>query len=75
MSTHVVEKLLFSIVLSILTFDFDLIFGSFLTFWSDQGQFLGSGTVQELFWGPLIYTKNFCFQSVALFLLYLVVML
>ena len=32
-STHVVEQLLFSMFSSILTFDFDLIFGSFLTFW------------------------------------------
>ena len=43
MSTHVVEQLLFSIVLSILTFDFDMIFGSFLTFWGPNRQFLGSG--------------------------------
>ena len=31
-STHVVEQLSFSILPLILTFDFDLIFGSFLTF-------------------------------------------
>ena len=42
-STHVVEQLLFSIVLSILTFDFDLIFGSFLTLWGPNRPFLGSG--------------------------------
>ena len=31
-STHVAEQLSFSLFLSILTFDFDFIFGSFLTF-------------------------------------------
>ena len=43
MSTHVVEQLLFSIVLSILTFDFDLILGSFSSFRGPNGQFVGSG--------------------------------
>ena len=42
-TTHVVEQLLFSIVSSILTFDFDLILGSFLTFWGPNGLFLGLG--------------------------------
>ena len=46
-STHVVEQLLFSIVpfsmfSSILTFDFNLILGSFFTFWGQNGLFLGS---------------------------------
>ena len=41
-STHVVEQLSFSLFLSILTFDFDSIFGSFLTFWGPKG-FLGLG--------------------------------
>ena len=40
-STHIVEELLFSIVPSILTFDFDLILGSFLTFGGPHGLFLG----------------------------------
>ena len=31
-STHIVQQLLFSLFPSILTFDFDLILGSFLTF-------------------------------------------
>ena len=31
-SAHVVEQLLFSMLPSIVTFDFDLILGSFLTF-------------------------------------------
>ena len=42
MSTYVVEQLSFSFCLSILTFDFDLILGSFLTFWGPNGLFLGS---------------------------------
>ena len=40
-STHVVEQLSFSIFPSILTFDFDLILGSFLIFWRPNGLFLG----------------------------------
>ena len=40
-STHVVEQLLFSIVPSILTFDFDLILGLFFTFWGSNVLFLG----------------------------------
>jgi len=40
--THLVEKLRFSMNPSILTFEFDLILGSFLTFWGPNGLFLGS---------------------------------
>ena len=47
--THVVEQLSFFMVPSILTFDFDLILGSFLTFWGANGLFLGLGKVQKLF--------------------------
>ena len=42
-SIHVVEQLSFSMFLSILTFDFDLILGSFFTFWGPNGLFLGLG--------------------------------
>ena len=42
-STHVVELLSFSMFPSILTFDFDLILGSFLTFWGPNGLCLGLG--------------------------------
>ena len=42
-STHVVEQLSFSLFLSILTFDFDSILGSFLTFWGPNGLLLGLG--------------------------------
>ena len=42
-STYVVEQLSFTLFLSNLTFDFDLILGSFLTFWCCNGLFLGLG--------------------------------
>ena len=40
-SIHVVEQLLFCRFPSILIFDFDLILGSFLTFWGPNELFLG----------------------------------
>jgi len=42
-STHVVEQLSFSLFLSILTFDFDSILGSFLTIWGTNRLLLGLG--------------------------------
>ena len=42
-STNVVEQLSFSMFPSILTFDFDLILGSFLTFLGPNRLFLGLG--------------------------------
>ena len=42
-STHVVEQLSFSVFPSILTFDFDLIFGSSFTFSGPNGLILGLG--------------------------------
>ena len=64
MSTHVVECLLFSIVLSILTFDFDLIFGSFLTFWGPNRQFLGSGYSSRSAFGSTDIVKQLLFSIV-----------
>ena len=72
-STLVVEELSFSMFPSILAFDFDLMLGSFLTFWALMGYFWGWGRDKKQFWGPLIQTNNFCFQCIALFLLYHVV--
>ena len=46
--THVVKHLLFSKFSSILTFDFDLILVSFLTFWGPNGLFWGRNGVQSL---------------------------
>ena len=40
---YVVEQLSSSLYFSILTFYFDLILGSFLTFWGPNGLFLGLG--------------------------------
>ena len=48
-STHVVEQFLFSMIPSILTFEFDLILGPFSTFWSPNGLFWGSF---QIFFGP-----------------------
>ena len=42
-STHVVQQLSFSLFLSILTFEFDLILLSFFTFWGSNGLFFGLG--------------------------------
>ena len=74
-STHAVKQLAFSLFLSILTFDFDLIFGSFFTFGGPNGFFfwveekfkivLGSTHVVEQF--------SFCmFSSILIFDFYLV---
>ena len=50
-SNHVVEQLLFSMIPSILTFEFDLILGSFLTFLGPNGLFLGLGLGSKtVFW-------------------------
>ena len=42
-STPVVEQILFSMFSSIMTFDFDLILRSFLTFWGPNGLFFWVG--------------------------------
>ena len=41
--THVVEQLSFSMFPSNLTFDLDIVLGSFLTFWGPNEAFLGLG--------------------------------
>ena len=53
-STHVSKQISFSMFPSILTLDYSLNLGSFLTFWGYNGLFWGQGRVQELFWGLLI---------------------
>ena len=53
-SNHVVEQLSFSMLVSILTFDFDLVSETFLTFWGPNGLFLGLGRVKKQFWGLLM---------------------
>ena len=60
-STYVVEQLSFSLFLSILTFNFDLILGSFFIFGALTGYFWGWGRVQTLFLGLLMDFNNFIF--------------
>ena len=48
-STHVAEQLLFSMFPSILTFDFALNLGSFLTFWGSNGLFWGQVGLNNCF--------------------------
>ena len=53
-SPHIVKQLLFSIVPSILTLDFDLILGVISRFLGALvGHFWGQGRVQKLIWGLL----------------------
>ena len=79
-STYVIEKLLSSIDPSILTFDFDLIFVSFLTFWSPNGLLLGLGYGSKSFLGsnhvveqllfsilPILYSQNLFLKILQIF--------
>ena len=50
-STHVVEQLSFSMIPSVLTFEFDVILGSSLTFGGPNRLFLGSGLGSQTFFG------------------------
>ena len=60
--THVVEQFSFSLFLSILTFDFDLILGSFLTFWVPNGLFWGLGKGFKAVLGSTHVVKYFFFS-------------
>ena len=51
-SPHVVEQLSFSMLPSILTFDFELIMGNIFTFRGPTGLFLGLGSGSNIFLGP-----------------------
>ena len=64
---------LFSTVPSILTFDFDLLLGSFFTFGGPNGLFSGRDRFQKLFWG-LLKPNHFWFINIGLFLLYHAIM-
>ena len=57
-STHLLEQLSFSMFPSTLAFDFDLMLGSFLTFWAQMGYFWGWGRVRKLFCGLLMLLFN-----------------
>ena len=63
-SAHVVKQFLFSIVPSILTLDFDLILGSFFTFWGPNGLFWDSKTI----FGPNHVVEQLLSSSILTFL-------
>ena len=69
-STHVVEQLSFSMFLSILTFDFNLFFGSFLTFWGPNKLFLwlrlksGLDEVESKFILYVSFNSDICFYLI-----------
>ena len=54
--------------LSILTFDFDLIFGSFFTFCGSNGLFLGLGYGSKKGFGSSIVLEQLLFSTVSLIL-------
>ena len=61
-STYVVEQLSFSMFPSILTFDFDLILGSFFTLLGPNVLFLGSGIGSKDFLGSTHVDKQLSFS-------------
>ena len=69
-STHVVEQLSFSLFLSILTFDFDSIFGSFLTFWGPNGLFLGLWKGSKTVLGSTHVVEQLSFSMLPLILIF-----
>ena len=64
-SAHVVEQLLFSVVPSILPFDFDLILGSFFNFWGPNGLFLGLGYGLKPILGSVLVVKHLLFSMIS----------
>ena len=74
-STHVLEQLSFSMFLSILTLDFDLILGSFLSYWGPNGLFLGlrKSSKTVLVSIHVVEQFSFCmFSSILIFDFYLI---
>ena len=74
-SAYVVEQLSSSLFLSILTFDFDLILGSFFTFWGPNGLFLvlGQGLNTVLGSTHVVEQLSFSmFSSILIFDFYLI---
>ena len=63
-STYVVEQLSFSLFLSILTFDFDLILGLLLTFWGPNKLFLGSRKDSKTDFGSIHVVEQLLFSIV-----------
>ena len=62
-ATHVVEQLSFSMLPSILTFDFDSILGSFFTFWGPNALFLGLAKGPNTVLGSTHVVEHFSFSS------------
>ena len=62
-STHVVGQLSFSMFPSILTSDFELILGSFLTFWGPNGLFLGLGKGSKTGFGSTHVVEQLSFTT------------
>ena len=70
-STHVVEKLSFSMFFfSILTFDFESILGSFLSFWGPVELFLGSGKGSNTVLGSTHVVEQLSFSMLSSFLIF-----
>ena len=73
--TYVVEQLSSSLFLSILTFEFDLILGSFCTFWGHNGLFLGLGKGSNTVLGSTHVVEQLSFSmflSISIFDFYLI---
>ena len=74
-SNYVVEQLSSSLFFSILTFYFDLILGSFLSFWGPNGLFLGFGKGSNSVLGSTHVVEQLSFSmfsSILIFDLYLI---
>ena len=67
-SNYVVEQLSFSMFISILNFDFDLILRSFLTFWGPNGLFLGAGYGLKTVFGSIHVVEQLLFSMFSLIL-------
>ena len=63
-STHVVEKLFFSILTSILTFEFDMVFGSFFNFWGHNGLILGLDKGSNTVLGSTHFVQQLSFSII-----------
>ena len=64
-STHVVEQLSFSMFFSILTFDLDLIWRPFSTFWGPNGLILGLGWASKTIFGSTYIVEQLSFSMFA----------
>ena len=69
---YVVEQLSSSLFFSILTFYFDLILGSFLTFWGPNGEFLGLGNGLNTVLGSTHVNEQLLFSMLSSILIYLI---